>query len=383
MTPNTKPGARGFIVPPASAPGNPSENELLPAPVQELQRLGLRPREVALDGGFQTRASTEELAPFARTFIAGSYFPPPTRSGLTGLRRAEPGYADQGQPGERGSSYGDGCRVRRVRALEGTVALVTGASRNAGRGIALVLGEAGATVYVTGRSGALEETVELVGARGGTAIAHRCDHTVDAEVDELFVRVREERGRLDLLVNNVWDGYVDMEGFLQPFWCQPTERWDRMFTAGVRAHFTASRAAAPLMIERGTGLMVSTTFWDRDRFFHPLPYWLSKTAINGMAFAMALELRPHGIAAIALSPGWIRTDRLLRRYATDDRGALEIPELGPTHSIEYLGRAVLALALDAAVLEKSGRTLTAGALAEEYGFTDVDGRVVPPFHLPD
>jgi len=279
--------------------------------------------------------------------------------------------------------------------LEGKVAVITGASRGAGRGIARALGDAGATVYVTGRSvrealtredlpgTTVEDTAEQVTARGGVGIPVRCDHTVDADVAALFDRLRQEQDRLDLLVNNVWGGYENYDGadFNAPFWAQPLWRWDGMFTAGVRAHFTASRLAVPLMISQGHGLIVNTTFWDRGKYLSNLPYDLAKTAINRMAYGMALELRPHNVAAVALSPGWMRTEVVLQEYATDDVNWHTVPDLGRTESVEYIGRGVAALAADPDIMDKTGSVLTVGDLARAYGFTDVDGRQPPAYRL--
>ena len=279
--------------------------------------------------------------------------------------------------------------------LSGQVAVVTGASRGAGRGIALALGDAGATVFVTGRSvrGAstredlpattVEDTAERVTARGGVGIAVRCDHTDDTDVEALFERVQREQGRLDLLVNNVWGGYEDYDGasFDAPFWEQPLWRWDKMFVAGVRAHFSSSRLAAPLMISQGCGLIVETTFWDRGKYLGSLPYDLAKTAINRMAYGLALELRPYNVAAVALSPGWMRTEAVLQNYVIDEQHWQTVPDLSRTESVEYIGRAVAALASDPDVMDKTGRILTVGDLAREYGFTDVDGRQPPAYRL--
>jgi NAD(P)-dependent dehydrogenase (short-subunit alcohol dehydrogenase family) len=283
-----------------------------------------------------------------------------------------------------------------MQRLKGKVAVVTGASRNLGRGIALVLGEAGANVYVTGRSvrggkpttvyasGNIDETAEMVTARGGVGIPVRCDHTVDMEVETLFQRVRQEQGRLDILINNVWGGYENMENFKAPFWEQPLWRWEAMFTAGVRAHFTASRFAAPLMLPNRQGLIVNTTFWDRGKYIpQSVLYDLSKATINRLAYGMALELRAHNIAVVALSLGWIRTEGILKGYNTDDLNAYKIPALEKSESTQYTGRAVVALAADPNVMQKSGCILTVGDLAREYGFTDIDGRQVTPFRIPE
>lgn len=282
-----------------------------------------------------------------------------------------------------------------MKSLEGKIAIVTGASRGAGRGIALVLGEAGATVYVTGRSvrksssrselprTTIEDTADLVTDRGGVGIPVQCDHTIDEEVESLFARVEAEQGRLDILVNNVWGGYEkDPNGlFPGPFWEQPMWRWDAMFQAGVRAHYSASRLAARMMLLQKQGLIINTTFYDRGKYFQPLSYFLAKNTINQMAYGMGLELREHNIAAIALSPGWMRTEAVLAVIAPD--GSPSPEEFAQTESVEYIGRAVLALASDPNVISKTGQTWTLGDLAKEYGFTDIDGRQIPPFHLPD
>jgi NAD(P)-dependent dehydrogenase (short-subunit alcohol dehydrogenase family) len=273
--------------------------------------------------------------------------------------------------------------------LKGKVALVTGASRGAGRAVAMVLGEAGATVYVTGRSerggasteslpGTIQETAEAVSDRGGKGIAVRCDHIVDADVDALFARIKDEQGRLDLLVNNAWGGYERHEGdrFTAPFWEQPPRHWDGMFTAGVRAHLMASRLAAPMMVAARRGLIISTISWAFGGYLGNVYYDVAKAAVVRMAFAMARDLDPHGVAAVALSPGFMRTERVMAAHAKHPF------DLTGTESPEYLGRAVAYLAADPAVFRKSGTLLTVGELAKEYGFTDIDGRQPEPFRLP-
>ena len=271
-------------------------------------------------------------------------------------------------------------------ALDGRVALVTGATRGAGRAIAAALADAGATVYLTGRStragGSTEDlpgTVEdAAAAAGPAAVGVRCDHTVDADVEVLFARIADEQeGRLDVLVNNVWGGYegygdADFDG---PFWEQPLRRWELMFGAGVRAHFTASRLAARLMVPRRSGLVVSTIAWAFGAYLGNVVYDTAKAAIARMAFGMAHDLRPHGVAAVAVAPGFVRTERVLAAHAASPF------DLGGTESPAYLARAIAALAGDPAVLRRSGELLTAGELARDYGFTDVDGTQPPPFRL--
>lgn len=274
--------------------------------------------------------------------------------------------------------------------LTGKTALVTGASRGLGRGIACVLGEAGATVYLTGRSragstteglpGTIEEAAREVSERGGLGVPVACDYTVDEQVEALFARVTRERGGLDLLVNNIWGGYEghDLQAFTAPFWEQPgPTRWQGMFEAGVRAHMRAAQLAVPLMLERRSGLILSTIAWDRDRYLGNLFYDVAKHALVRLAFGMARELRPHNIAALALAAGFTRTERVLAAHAARPF------DLDPTESPEYTGRAVAALAADPQVMLKSGRAWRTGDLAREYGFTDIDGRQVPPFELPE
>jgi NAD(P)-dependent dehydrogenase (short-subunit alcohol dehydrogenase family) len=281
--------------------------------------------------------------------------------------------------------------------LNNIVALVTGASRGAGRGIALELGAAGATVYVTGRSveggsttdnvpGTIDETAREVVNRGGRGVAVRCDHTVDAEVEALFGRIREDHGRLDLVVNNVWGGYEDSDCRplpRVPFWEQSLRQWDVMFTAGVRAHLTASRLAVPLMLPRHHGLIVSTTAnLDPLPYLRNLFYDLAKNAVARMVWAMAHELREHGIAAVAVAPGFMRTERVVEAFRrAGATQALDGPG-GPKETTAYLGRAIVALASDAKVIEKSGHVLEVGTLAREYGFTDIDGTQPSPFRIP-
>lgn len=292
-----------------------------------------------------------------------------------------------------------------MKSLSNCIAVVTGASRGAGRGCATELGAAGATVYVTGRSrrgraapgyeqiralskldhvpGSIDETAEEVTRAGGLGIAVACDHTDEEQVRALFERVQREQGRLDLLVNNAWGGHETFDGVFQaPFWERPMQHWDAMFDRGVRNHLLSSKLAAPMLVRQGRGLIVTTTFWDRDRYMQGnLFYDLAKAAMTRLAFGMAQELRPHGVASVAVSPGWMRTEFVLAGHQTDEAHWRERPALARTESPRYLGRAVVALASDPQVMERSGQVVRVGDLARAYGFTDIDGRVVPPFEL--
>jgi NAD(P)-dependent dehydrogenase (short-subunit alcohol dehydrogenase family) len=294
------------------------------------------------------------------------------------------------------ASADDASRKQMAR-LDNAVAVVTGASRGAGRGIALELGAAGATVYVTGRSvdgrpttdnvpGTIDESAREVTRRGGHGIAVRCDHTIDREVEAVFERIRHDHGRLDILVNNVWGGYENSECRplpRVPFWEQSLAQWDSMFVAGVRAHLVASRLAVPLMLPLRRGVIVSTT-----ANLEPLPYMrnlfydLAKNAVARLVWALSQELREHGIAALAVAPGFMRTERVVEAFRR--AGAIEALDGpgGPRETPVYLGRAVLSLTTDARVMEKSGQLVEVGALAQEYGFTDIDGAQPSPFRLP-
>ncbi|AUV83059.1 oxidoreductase [Salinigranum rubrum] len=280
-------------------------------------------------------------------------------------------------------------------SLSNTTALVTGASRGVGRGIALALGDAGATVYVTGRSvdadrtddlpGTVDETAEAITERGGRGIAVQCDHTDDQQVEALFDRIDRDRdrgevGALDLLVNNVWGGYEGYgESFDDPFWEQSVETWDRMFDAGVRAHFTASRLAVPRLldaVESNGGLVVTVSSGHGGRYRGNVPYDVSKTATERLTRAMAYDLRDAPVSTVAVQPGFTRTERVLDAIGDDPEALAE------TESPLYTGRAVVALAADSRVAEKSGGVFRVGELAREYGFTDVDGSQPAPFDLP-
>jgi NAD(P)-dependent dehydrogenase (short-subunit alcohol dehydrogenase family) len=293
------------------------------------------------------------------------------------------------------------------RPLAGRIAMVTGASRGAGRGAALELGAAGATVYVTGRSrrdrpageyaqimalsglaampGSIDETAEEVTRLGGRGIALPCDHSREEEVEALFAQVEAAEGRLDLLVNNAWGGHESFDGvFDAPFWAHPLAHWDSMMNRGVRNHLLASRCAAPRMVRQGHGLIICTTFWDRDRYMRGnLLYDLAKAAITRLAFGMAQELQAHGVASVAVSPGWMRTELVLAAHQADETNWRKQPALARTESPRYLGRAIAALAADPGVMAKTGAVLRVADLAREYGFTDIDGRQVPAFELDE
>src|SRR5512139_530068 len=289
--------------------------------------------------------------------------------------------------------------------LTGTIALVAGGTRGAGRGIATELGTAGATVYVTGRSTraggkagrsdldrpeTIEETAELVTARGaaagtgGQGIAVRVDHSDPAQVDALVERIRTEQdGRLDLLVNDIWGG-DDLMSFGTPFWEQDLDRGFRLLRRAIDTHIITSHRAVPLMIARRRGLVIEITDGD-DETVRLLPdgyrgsffYDLAKNSVNRLALAQSSELRPYGIAALALTPGFLRSEAMLDGFGvTEDdwRDAVaEDPHFIASETPAFVGRAVVALAADPHVMRKSGGSYNTWDLAKEYGFTDADG----------
>jgi NAD(P)-dependent dehydrogenase (short-subunit alcohol dehydrogenase family) len=252
-------------------------------------------------------------------------------------------------------------------------AIVTGASRGVGRGVAEALGEVGAHVALTGRDeAALAETAASVAALGGRALALRCDHRDAAQTEAAFARALGELGSLDLLVNSAWGGYENMAEsgeftWPRPFWEQPLWRWDAMLAAGVRAAYQSSQLAARAMVPQRRGLIVNISFWAAQKYIANVAYGVAKAATDRLTADCAHELRPHGVAVVSLYPGLVRTEKVMESAAFLDLSNSESPR--------FTGRAVVALARDRDVLQRSGRALVAADLAREYRFTDVDGRL--------
>jgi NAD(P)-dependent dehydrogenase (short-subunit alcohol dehydrogenase family) len=272
------------------------------------------------------------------------------------------------------------------------VALVAGATRGAGRGIAVELGHAGATVYCTGRTTrerrseydrpeTIEETAELVDAAGGKGIAVEVDHLDPAQVDALVARIDAEQGRLDVLVNDIWGGEKLFE-WDAPLWEHDLGNGLRMLRLAIDTHLVTSHFALPLLIRRRGGLVVEMT--DGTREYNAATYRLSafydlaKTAVLRLAFAQGKELEPHGCTAVALTPGWMRSEMMLEHYGVTERNWREATVGSPhfvaiSESPRFVGRAVAALAADPDLHRHNGGSFSSGGLARDYGFTDVDG----------
>jgi dehydrogenase/reductase SDR family protein 1 len=273
--------------------------------------------------------------------------------------------------------------------LDGKVAVVTGASRGIGKGIALELGAAGATVFVTGRTvtaddqplpGTVGETAAEIDSLGGRGVALACDHHVDAQVEAVFEQVRRDSGRLDVLVNNVFSSPAMVPWLGRPFWELPIEAWDETIDIGVRSHYVASRYAVPLLFAAGGGVIVNVSSSGAIQYAHNVPYGVGKAAVDKMTADMAHELAGHAVAVVSVWPGLVRTELVSMgaRETEDGRQVLGLPgegefDLADAESPRFTGRAVVALATDRDVMDRSGRAFPVAGLADDYGFTDVDG----------
>ncbi|MFE5512948.1 SDR family oxidoreductase [Streptomyces sp. NPDC056529] len=280
------------------------------------------------------------------------------------------------------------------KPLRGRICLVAGATRGAGRAIAVQLGTAGATVYVTGRTTrekvsevgrtteTIEETAELVTAAGGEGVAVPTDHLEPDRVAALIDRIDRERGRLDVLVNDIWGGeHLVVAGFGKKIWEVDLADGLRMLELGVKSHLITSAAAAPLLTRNPGGLLVEVTDgtqeYNATRYRENVYYDLAKNAPIRMAFGLARELEPSGGTAVALTPGWLRSEQMLDHFGVTEENwrdaAEKLPDFAVAESPVYVGRAVAALAADPDRARWNGRSLSSGQLAKEYGFTDADG----------
>lgn len=274
-------------------------------------------------------------------------------------------------------------------SLAGRVALVAGATRGAGRGIAVQLGAAGATVYVTGRTTTtqrsemnrpetIEETAALVDETGGHGIPVRVDHLVPSEVSALVTRIRRDQGHLHVLVNDIWGAEIEWD---RSVWESSLETGLHTLRLAVDTHAIASHYALPLLIEQPGGLVVEVTDgtdeYNAAHYRVSFFYDLAKASVNRMAFALAHELKPHGATAVSLTPGWLRSEAMLDAHGVTEanwRDAItHAPHFAISESPAFVGRAVAALAQDPGVARWNGQSLSSGQLARVYGFTDLDG----------
>jgi NAD(P)-dependent dehydrogenase (short-subunit alcohol dehydrogenase family) len=276
------------------------------------------------------------------------------------------------------------------------VAIVTGASRGIGKGIALELGASGAIVYVTGRSvdagvipGTVGETAAQITELGGQGIAVACDHHDDAQVRAVFERIEAEQGRLDVLVNNVYSAPDLVPWLNKKFWELPIDAWDQVIDIGTRSHYVASVFGAPLMFRNGSGLIVNVSSSGAVTYAHNVVYGVGKAAVDKMTADMAVELSGTGVNVVSLWPGLVRTEMLEMGAKTDgDQSYIELPgegrfDLSGAETPRFLGRAVVALADAPDIAERSGRAFTSADLARQLGFTDVDGRIPEVLLRPD
>ena len=281
--------------------------------------------------------------------------------------------------------------MRGSRPLAGTVSLVAGATRGAGRGIAIELGAAGATVYVTGRTTreqrseydrpeTIEETAELVREAGGEGIAVPTDHLVPAQVASLVARIERDHRRLDVLVNDIWGGEKLIEWNV-PVWEHSLDKGLRMLELAIDTHLITSHVALPLLIARPGGLVIEmtdgTAEYNATHYRNSLFYDLAKTSVTRMAWALSQELAPHGATAVSLTPGWMRSEIMLEVFGVTEANWRDATRHQPhfviSESPRFVGRAVAALAADERRARWNGQSLSSGQLAIAYGFTDVDG----------
>jgi NAD(P)-dependent dehydrogenase (short-subunit alcohol dehydrogenase family) len=278
-----------------------------------------------------------------------------------------------------------------MMTLAGKIALVAGATRGAGRGIAVELGAAGATVYVTGRSTrqrqseyerpeTIEDTADLVSQAGGTGIAVPADHLVPEQVRALVERIRAEQGRLDILVNDIWGGEKLFE-WNKSVWEHGLENGLRLLRLGIDTHLITAHYALPLMIQNPGGLLVEVTDgtadYNADHYRLSPFYDLVKTAVTRMAWAHAKDLEKYGATAVSLTPGWLRSEMMLEHFGVAEENWRDVTEKVPHFVISetprFVGRAVAALAADPDRARWNGQSLSSGDLAKVYGFTDLDG----------
>ena len=272
--------------------------------------------------------------------------------------------------------------------LRGKVVLVTGATRGIGKGIAISLAKAGAILYFTGRtekefegavnlSGSIQRTEGEIKESGGIGYGIKCDHEDNEQTKMVIDKIISEQGRIDILVNSVWGGYEYFNNGTEfwtekGFWSAPISRFDKMFDAGVRAHYFTSCFVVPQMIAQGSGLIINLSYWSAERNDMGVPYGIAKAATNKMTETMAYELKEHNISVITIYPGLVRTESVMK--------SKDYFDLSNSESPEFIGLAVAALATDLDVIKKSGTRQIAAQVALDYGYTDIDGKQPVPLN---
>lgn len=272
--------------------------------------------------------------------------------------------------------------------LSGKIVLVTGGTRGIGKGIAIALAKKGAVVYFTGRTeieyqgavqlgGSLRNTEEDIKQAGGIGYGIKCDHEDDTQTKMVIDKIISEQGKIDILVNNIWGGYEFYNNGTEfwkekGFWTAPISRFDKMFNAGVRAHYVTSLYTVPNMVNQGGGLIINLSFWSAERNDMGVAYGMAKSATNKMTETMAYELKEYGISVITIYPGLVRTESVMK--------ASDFFDLSNSESPEFIGLAIAALATDESVLDKSGTKQTAAQIAIDYGFKDIDGKQPIPLN---
>ncbi|GAU88819.1 hypothetical protein RvY_01448 [Ramazzottius varieornatus] len=289
-----------------------------------------------------------------------------------------------------------------TRPLSNKVVLVTGASRGLGKGIALQLGEAGCTVYITGRTldptdaprrpGSLRATAEEINARGGKAVPVQCDHSKDEDIARVFEMIASDEGRLDLLVNNAYSAVNALvTGFGKPFWEIPETMWDEVNNVGLRNHYICSAKAAQIMTKKKSGLIVNVSSLGGKVYLFTPAYGIGKVACDRMAADCGLELKSHNVAFVSLWPGAVKTELIMQGAEARKSGKVEAPTgetakiganahifeaFGNGESPEFSGKCIVALMQDKGLMEKTGKVLTTAALGKEFGLKDIDGRTI-------
>jgi dehydrogenase/reductase SDR family protein 1 len=273
--------------------------------------------------------------------------------------------------------------------LSGKIVLVTGATRGIGKGIAISLAKVGAIIYFTGRTekefqgavnlgGSIQATEQEIEQVGGTGYGIKCDHKDDMQTKMVIDRILSEQGKIDILVNNVWGGYEyfnDGTKFWNEkgFWTAPISRFDKMYESGVRAHYVTTYYTVPTMIKQNNGLIINLSYWAAERSDMGVAYGMAKAATNKMTSSMAHELREHSISVVTIYPGLVRTESVMK--------SAEFFDLSNSESTEFIGLAVVALATDLNVVEKSGTNQIAAQVALDYGYKDIDGKQPIPLNM--